>query len=121
MRIIIRPVVDRQREIDLTQRLTAVIAEELWRLYGGNEQLNWLEAELHLKRIVGEARAEARVMEVLVEEPPVTTAFAEETAVIAGGGVVGPRRARRSTPGQARSVSRSRTVRAGQSQLAIIA
>ena len=58
MRIIIRPVVDPLRELDLTNRLISVIAEELWRLYGGNEQLNWLEAEQHLRRIVGEGRAE---------------------------------------------------------------
>ncbi len=119
MRIIIRPVVDGQREIDLTQRLIATIAEELWRRYGGNEQLNWLEAELHLKQIIGAARVEPSVTEVFVAEPPVTTAFAEAQAVIAGGGVVEPRRARRSTRGQARSVSRSRRARAGQSQLAI--
>ena len=64
MRIIIRPVVDRQNEIDVTSRLIAAIAEELWRLYGGNEQLNWLEAELHLQRIVGETQAQARDAEV---------------------------------------------------------
>lgn len=59
MKIIIRPVMDPQREVDLTNRIVAAIAEELWRLYGGNEQLNWLEAEQHLQRIVGGVRGEA--------------------------------------------------------------
>ena len=121
MRIVIRPVVDRQREIDLTQRLIAAIAEELWRLYGGSEQLNWLEAELHLQSIVGEVRAEARVTEVLVAEQPGTAASAEEPAVIAGASVVEPRRVRRSAPGQGRSVSRPHTARAGQRQIAVSA
>jgi len=74
MRIIIRPIMDRQREIDLTQRLIAAIAEELWRLYGGNEQLNWLEAEMHLQRIVGETRAEARETRVRFAPPPILKA-----------------------------------------------
>jgi hypothetical protein len=60
MRIIIRPVMDPQQEVDLTRKLVSAIAEELWRLYGGNEQLNWLEAERHLEEIVADARAEAR-------------------------------------------------------------
>ena len=60
MKIIVRPIVEPQREIDLTHRLASAIAEELWRLYGGNEQLNWMEAEGHLERLLGEARAEAR-------------------------------------------------------------
>ncbi len=57
MRITIRPILDPRREVDLTHRLTAAIAEELWMLYGGNSQLNWLEAERHLARIAtpGEA------------------------------------------------------------------
>jgi hypothetical protein len=57
MRITIRPILDPRREVDLTHRLTAAIAEELWMLYGGNSQLNWLEAEMHLARIAtpGEA------------------------------------------------------------------
>lgn len=59
MKVTIRPVVDPLREIDVTARLVSVIAEELWRLYGGNEHLNWLEAERHLERIVSEARQAA--------------------------------------------------------------
>jgi hypothetical protein len=67
MRIIVRPVADPRRELDLTERLVSAIAEELWRLYGGNDRLNWLEAERHLERIVNEARSEAEETEVIVE------------------------------------------------------
>jgi hypothetical protein len=115
MRIIIRPVVDRQREIDLTQRLIAAIAEELWRLYGGNEQLNWLEAEMHLRGIVGEARAEAGITDFVFVEPLVTGAVAEEPAVA---NAVEPRRM---TPGQSRSASRPRAARTVRRQMAVIA
>jgi hypothetical protein len=66
MRIIVRPLSDPHREVDVTERLVAAIAEELWRLYGGNDRLNWLEAERHLARIVGEARTEAAETAVLV-------------------------------------------------------
>lgn len=59
MRIVIRPVMEPQHEIDISQRLVAAIAEELWCLYGGNDHLNWLEAETHLRQIVGETRTEA--------------------------------------------------------------
>jgi hypothetical protein len=69
MRIIVRPLSDPQREIDLTDRLVAAIAEELWRLYGGNDRLNWLEAERHLAAIVGQARADAPETAVLVAPP----------------------------------------------------
>lgn len=58
MRLVIRPVQDPQREIDLAHRLTAAIAEELWLLYGGNEHLNWVEAELHLRRLVESVRGQ---------------------------------------------------------------
>lgn len=54
MRIVIRPVVEPQREIDLTRCLVTAIAEELWCRNGGNDQLNWIEAELHLQRIVAQ-------------------------------------------------------------------
>lgn len=74
MRIAIRPVADPQREIDLTNRLVSAIAEELWRLYGGNEHLNWLEAERHLERIVSGARREA------AEPAPVRTARTPDDA-----------------------------------------
>lgn len=60
MRITLRPPPDPQREVDVTQRLVAAIAEELWRLYGGNDELNWIEAEAHLRRVVEGACMTAR-------------------------------------------------------------
>lgn len=69
MKLVIRPIQDRQRELDVTHRLVSAIADELWKLYGGNDQLNWLEAELHLQRIVGRARAEARETEEAIVAP----------------------------------------------------
>lgn len=33
------------RELDLSGALTRAVAEELWRNFGGNEVLNWMEAE----------------------------------------------------------------------------
>lgn len=50
-RITIRPILDPAIEIDLTHRLVAAIAEEIWRVCGGNDELNWLEAEQHLATI----------------------------------------------------------------------
>jgi len=58
MRLVIRPVQDPTREVDLKHRLISAIAEELWRLYGGNEHLNWLEAEMHFGRIIESMRAD---------------------------------------------------------------
>jgi hypothetical protein len=66
MKLVIRPIQDQHRELDVTHRLVSAIAQELWRLYGGNDELNWLEAELHLGRMVGEAHAEASETELLL-------------------------------------------------------
>ena len=56
---VIHPIRDRQRELEMTNRLVAAISEELWQRYGANGQLGWLKAESHLQRLVGQARAEA--------------------------------------------------------------
>lgn len=66
MRIVIRPTADGDREIDITERLVAAIAEELWRHLGGNSQLNWLEAERHLARLTGNSHAAEGVVETSV-------------------------------------------------------
>jgi hypothetical protein len=42
-----------QREIDVTELLITAIAQELWRACGGNDHLNWIEAESHLRQIIG--------------------------------------------------------------------
>jgi hypothetical protein len=54
MRIAVRPLLDPQSELDVTRCVVAAIAQELWRRYGGNDRLNWLEAELHVQRFAAE-------------------------------------------------------------------
>src|SRR5688572_9094653 len=54
MKIIVRPILNPNREIDVTHRLVATIAEELWRLFGGNDTLNWIEAEWHLQQTLAQ-------------------------------------------------------------------
>jgi hypothetical protein len=66
MRITVRPMLDPQREIDLTERLVAAIAGEISRTCGGNDQLNWIEAESHLRQLVSDAKAERTRDEDLV-------------------------------------------------------
>lgn len=56
MRIVIRPFGNPRREIEVTHRLTAAIAEALWAERGGNDVLNWLEAERHLARLLASGR-----------------------------------------------------------------
>lgn len=58
-KLTIRPVVDPLSKIDVTHCIVGAIAEELWRRYGGNTHLNWIEAEQHLDRMIDEACAEA--------------------------------------------------------------
>lgn len=52
MRIVIRPFARPGVEIDITHRLTAVIAEAIWLEQGGSDLVNWLEAECHLAQLV---------------------------------------------------------------------
>ncbi len=44
-RIVIHPEEGPAEGIDVTQGVVGVIASELWRLRGGNDVLNWIEAE----------------------------------------------------------------------------
>jgi len=76
MRITVRPAADPGRELDLTHRLVSAIAEELWRLYGGNEQLNWIEAERHLEQIALQARTDPKDALVIVAAAPAELALA---------------------------------------------
>jgi hypothetical protein len=85
MRVIIRPLAEPEREIDMTHRLVAAIAEELWRLYAGNAKLNWLEAERHLARIIGHARDEAPWTVVLPFAPAAPARAAEQAKPCTGG------------------------------------
>jgi hypothetical protein len=57
MKIAIRPHVEPQRDLDVTDLLISTIARELGRLYGGDDWINRAEAELHLERMVYRAGA----------------------------------------------------------------
>jgi hypothetical protein len=59
MRITIRPFADQSRELDVTHRLIAALAEALWQDGGGSDTVNWLEAEVQLNRLVDPDRAPA--------------------------------------------------------------
>jgi hypothetical protein len=59
LQVTIRPLADPASEIDLTQKLIAAIAEELWKHSGEADVVNWLEAEFHLKRLLGSVPLEA--------------------------------------------------------------
>ncbi len=65
MQVLIQPCLNPAAEIDLTEPLIAAIAEQLWIHCGGNAELNWIEAEAHLKHLLGsnagEVGGQARV------------------------------------------------------------
>ncbi len=44
-RIIVHPEEGPPEGLDVTQGVIGIIASELWRLRGGNDVLNWIEAE----------------------------------------------------------------------------
>lgn len=60
MRVIIKPSLTPHLHIDVTNALTSAIAQELARAQGGNDVLNWLEAERILQELVGGARSTPR-------------------------------------------------------------
>lgn len=45
MRITIKPSAQPNKEIDITHALVGAVAAELWKAGGGNDVLNWMEAE----------------------------------------------------------------------------
>jgi hypothetical protein len=44
IRVIVRPALD-TAALDVTESLVGAIASQLWKHYGGNDVVNWLEAE----------------------------------------------------------------------------
>ena len=52
MRLTIRPMLAPDRELDVTEPVVRAIAGHMAAELGGNEQLNLLAAELHLRRIM---------------------------------------------------------------------
>jgi len=56
VRIVIHPAAAAGLGIDVTREVTSAIADILWRHYGGNEVLNWLEAERLLQQSLSALR-----------------------------------------------------------------
>lgn len=50
LRIVLQPMLGPREGLDVTEALTRAVATELWKLHGGNDVMNWLEAE----RLLGE-------------------------------------------------------------------
>jgi hypothetical protein len=73
MKVTIRPMLDPDHEMDITRAMIAAIAEELWKRFGGNEKVNWLEAELHLECLMGVAH-DGVALPALVLEARASTA-----------------------------------------------
>jgi hypothetical protein len=70
MRIVIRPSMAPQREMDVTRAVVAAVAHELWRQFGGNEVVNWLEAERQVARALsGDRSPPGRAAEPAPEKP----------------------------------------------------
>jgi hypothetical protein len=57
MRVIIKPSLTPHLHIDITNAMVSTIAAELARAQGGNDVLNWLEAERVLQDLLGSARS----------------------------------------------------------------
>jgi len=55
-RWVVTPVLAPEKPIDVTEALISAVAHELWRTRGGNEALNWMEAEQHVERLIRASR-----------------------------------------------------------------
>jgi hypothetical protein len=52
MRVTMRPSAAPDRELDLSHALVSAVAAELWRNFGGNEVVNWMEAERFVESLL---------------------------------------------------------------------
>ncbi len=80
MKIMIRPMQDSLTQVDVTHRVVSAIAHELWERYGGNEQLNWLEAESHVRRLL-DTHDSAAMRHAVLEPEKLDSSFFENTKV----------------------------------------
>ena len=64
MRLVIRPISEPSRVVDVTDRVVCVIAEELQRSVGGNHVLNMLEAERAVQTLLSGGSVRASRVEV---------------------------------------------------------
>jgi hypothetical protein len=106
MKIIVRPVMEPNREIDVTRQIVSAVARELCPCCGGNETVHWLEAELHVQGLIRQDGHRSSVP-VLVLKARANTADAgvpQRSGLRgrgrrrAGGTVPAPRLPRRSSP-----------------------
>lgn len=61
LRIVVRPYAGPRGGVDVTDTVVGAIAERLWNMFGGNDVLNWLEAE----RLLQDALVNIRRRDVL--------------------------------------------------------
>jgi hypothetical protein len=61
MRLVIRPAAAPAAAIDVTHAVVAAIARELSRFHGGNDTLNWLEAEQIVTDLLRRANGECEI------------------------------------------------------------
>src|SRR5262245_3228842 len=66
----IRPAAAPDRQIDLARALTAAVAHELWNHCGGNEVVNWLEAERFVASLAVRPRSPRGARHVPDRAPP---------------------------------------------------
>lgn len=89
MRVTVTPSLTPHLHIDVTNALTAAIAQELARAQGGNDVLNWLEAERLLRGLIASDRA-------MPHEPARATPAREQP--VGPGAEPRPRRTRNAAP-----------------------
>lgn len=52
MRVTIKPSAHPSQEIDVTSALVSAVAAEIWKHCGGNDVVNWMEAERFIQTLV---------------------------------------------------------------------
>jgi hypothetical protein len=72
------------RELDITGALVAAVAAELWRNFGGNDVLNWMEAERFVQSLMVKAPPPVPPSAAIESRPRHRTARPPEPARFAG-------------------------------------
>jgi len=79
-RLVFRPLTEPERAIDMTERFVAALAYGLWERLGGQDAVNWLEAEILVRNLImklerarapnGVRAAESRFGHLPPQSPP---------------------------------------------------
>jgi hypothetical protein len=56
LRIVLKPYLGPREGLDVTEAITRTVAQELWKLHGGNDVMNWLEAERLVQEFFSDSR-----------------------------------------------------------------